>query len=120
MTTTYGKIWGCTSAIFSKNNVEIHRIKGVKGGRSSTHKHTAKFSMFWVEAGSVKISIEKNEYKLIDSTTLKQAESTIIKPGEYHYFEILENNTICYEIYWVEIDPDDISRRDCGSCSTAP
>ncbi len=110
-----GKLWGTTSKIFSKNNVEVHRITGIKGGASSDHKHTYKSSMFFVEAGSIAVLIEKSDYPLIDKTILHPGQSTTIKPGEYHSFEILEDNTICYEFYWVELDSNDIQRRNCGS-----
>ena len=38
---------------------------------------------------------------------------TVAKPGTYHRFKALED-TICYEIYWVELDPSDIERDDVG------
>ena len=110
-----GKVWGQTSKIFEENNVEIRRIMGIKGGKSSTHRHLAKLSMFFVETGSIAIYIEKNDYKLVDRTVLKAGQSTIIKPHEYHHFEVLEDDTVCYEIYWVKLDGTDIERRDCGS-----
>jgi quercetin dioxygenase-like cupin family protein len=110
-----GKIWGQTSLIFHKNNVEIHRIEGIKGGKSSNHTHKSKISMMFVEKGCIAIYVEKNNYKLVDKTILTDGQSTIIMPEEYHYFEILEGGTICYEIYWVEINPEDIIRKDHGS-----
>jgi quercetin dioxygenase-like cupin family protein len=110
-----GKVWGHTSPIFSKNNVEIHRILGKKGGRSSTHKHCSKHSMFQVESGIIKVVIEKNSYELTDITVLHAGESIVINPDEYHYFEVLEDNSVAYEIYWVEIDVNDIERRDVGT-----
>jgi quercetin dioxygenase-like cupin family protein len=110
-----GKIWGSTSRIFSKNNVEVYRIFGKKGGKSSAHKHVYKMSSFFVEQGSIVIETEKNDYNLVDRTTLKAGQSTTIKPGEFHSFEILEDETICYEFYWVELNSDDIIRKNCGS-----
>ena len=110
-----GKCWGTTSTLFNKNNVEIARIVGKAGGRSSTHKHKSKMSQFYVERGSIAVVIEKLDYELIDRTVLLAGQSTIIKPEEFHYFEILEDDTVCYEFYWVQIDPDDIIRKNCGS-----
>jgi len=109
----YGKIWGQTQLIFSINNVEIHRIEGKTGGVSSLHKHISKHSMIFVESGIVKISIKKNDYDLIDETILRQGQCTTIEPTELHKFEIIED-AICYEIYWVTLDPLDIIREDCG------
>jgi quercetin dioxygenase-like cupin family protein len=113
--TISGKCWGTTSTIFSKNNVEVARIVGKAGGKSSTHKHKSKISQFYVERGSIAIVTEKLDYNLADRTVLLAGQSTIIKPEEYHYFEILEDDTVCYEFYWVQIDQEDITRRDCGS-----
>lgn len=110
-----GKIWGCTSKLFSKNNVEVHRIEGSRGGRSSMHMHTTKWSMFFVERGKIAVEVEKTDYDLTDRTILGAGQSTILKPGEYHRFEVLQPGTVCYEIYWVELDPNDIVRRDVGS-----
>ena len=112
-----GKIWGQTSLLFSANNVEINRIEGKKGGISSVHKHTFKYSMFFIESGIVKITIKKNDYNLIDETILKNGQNTIIKPEEWHNFEIIED-AIFYEIYWVTLDPNDITRSNCGSITT--
>lgn len=110
-----GKVWGTTSKIFSKNNVEIHQIFGYAGGKSSIHRHTSKWSMFFVERGSLRILIEKNDYPLTDVTSLMPGQSTIIRPNEYHSFEIGEEGTIAYEIYWTELNPDDIERKNCGT-----
>jgi len=110
-----GKVWGCTSKLFSKNNVEIFRIVGKTGGKSSMHKHSHKYSMFFVEKGRIKVVIEKNDYDLVDETILEPHQSMTIKPEEYHRFEVLDNDSICYEIYWTELDTNDIIRRDCGS-----
>jgi len=108
-----GKVWGKTSALFEKNNVEIHRIEGKLNGYCSKHKHACKFNMFFVEKGILKIKIWKS-YGLVDETVLKQFESTIVKPGEMHQFVVMEDGTVCYEIYWTEIDPTDIQRENVG------
>ena len=110
-----GKVWGFTSKIFSKNNVEIHRIVGLNGGKSSMHRHTSKWSMFFVERGGLQILIEKNDYPLTDKTFLIEGQSIIIRPNEYHSFEIMEPGTVAYEIYWTELNPDDIERKNSGT-----
>lgn len=110
-----GKIWGYTSKLFSKNNVEVHRIVVEHGGTSSLHRHTAKWSMFLVERGTLKIRIEKNDYPLTDITLLDAEQSIVIRPNEYHSFEGIAEETIAYEIYWTELNPDDIERKNCGT-----
>lgn len=108
-----GKVWGLTSSIFNKNNVEIHRLEIQKGGYSSKHKHAHKYNLFYVESGELEISIWKNDYDLKDVTILHSNDSCIISPNEFHMFKANED-TICYEIYWVEISEGDIVRDNCG------
>lgn len=107
-----GKVWGQTSKIFGENNVEVHRIDAHEGGYSSMHMHAHKVSMFYVERGLLEVTIEKS-YGLTDVTLLEAGQSTTIQPGEYHKFRAFKDS-VCYEIYWVTLDPKDIIRRDSG------
>lgn len=113
-----GKIWGSTSPLFYKNNVEINRIEGKKGGFCSKHYHRSKFNLFFVESGKLKITIWKS-YGLADETILGPMQTTIVKPGQYHQFEVLED-CVALEIYWTELDPDDIERESCGGIDFEP
>ena len=106
-----GKVWGTTQPLFNKNNVEIHRIETNKGGYCSKHKHQYKYNCFYVEKGKLKITAWKNDYNLVDITILSTGEATTVPPGEHHVFEALEDS-VCYEIYWVEISESDIIRED--------
>lgn len=108
-----GKIWGETQEIFKNSNFEIHRIEAKRGGFSSVHRHVHKFNGFYVEKGSMKITIYENDYDLVDETIIRKGDLTFVKPGRYHKFEALED-TICYEIYWIELDHDDIERKNVG------
>jgi len=110
-----GKVWGLTSHLFGKNNVSIHRISVNPGGYCSKHKHNHKYNMFFIEKGTLDIEVWKNDYNLMDTTSLKEGEHTIIKPKEFHRF----NNTsakeaIVYEIYWTELLESDIVRENVG------
>ena len=111
-----GKIWGSTSEIFNKNNVEVHRIVGNFNTYCSKHKHEHKFNMFFVESGSITIQIWKNDYELIDETILQNGESCIVAPGEYHKF-VVNKDCVAYEFYWVEINSKDIVRESVGGVS---
>lgn len=51
----------------------------------------------------------------MDETILTIGDSIVIKPNEYHSFEILTMGAIAYEIYWTELDPNDIERKNCGT-----
>lgn len=108
-----GKIWGDTTEIFTKNNVEIHRINIKKDCCCSKHKHNFKFNAFFIEKGSLKIKTWKKDYPLVDETIINAGEMTLVKPGEFHQFISLED-TIAYEIYWTEISSEDIERETCG------
>jgi len=113
MNNIQGKIWGETESIFNKNNVEIHRIEIEKGGFCSEHKHEYKYNAFFIEKGKLKVKIWKNDYDLVDETVVITGQMTTAKPKEFHSFEALEH-TIAYEIYWVELDSQDIKRKNVG------
>tara|TARA_Y100000034_G_scaffold113522_1_gene148635 strand:- start:410 stop:754 length:345 start_codon:yes stop_codon:yes gene_type:complete len=108
-----GKVWGITSEIFNKNNVAIHRIEGKKDGYCSKHKHVNKYNIFFVESGILEIEIWKNDYDLVDKTTLSPGQSTCIPPGEYHRFHVLKD-CVALEIYYTELSPNDIVRENVG------
>lgn len=109
-----GKVWGNTQNIFSKNNVSIHRIEIQPGGYCSKHKHQHKWNAFYVEKGSLIVKVWKNDYDLIDESFLKAGEGIHIKPGEYHQFICPDVNTVVYEIYWTELNENDIVRENVG------
>jgi len=113
MSVKNGKVWGENQPIFLKNNVEINRIIAKAGYRCSIHLHDHKHNMFYVESGSVHVDVQKNDYDLTDTTVLRAGDSTCVGYGEYHHFLALEDS-IVYEIYWVELSADDITRKDCG------
>lgn len=108
-----GKIWGLTQNIFLHNNVQIDRIKAKSGGYSSKHKHFYKYNMFYIESGEVDIYVWKNDYDLIDITTLTTNQSTVVKPNEYHKF-LAKKDSVIYEIYWTELNVEDIDRTNVG------
>ena len=114
-----GKVWGHTSHIFGKNNVSIHRIEIEPGGFCSKHKHEHKHNLFFLESGEIEVHVWKNDYDLVDVTTLyRNGDSTTVKPGEYHMFKSTSNGTsIVYEIYWTEINEGDIVRENHGGKS---
>ncbi len=109
-----GKIWGATQELFHKNNVEIHRIEIQKNTRCSKHKHEHKYNIFFVESGKILVKEWKNDYNLIDETILTVGEICSIKPGNFHEFHGLEDS-IVYEIYYVELNTQDIIRENTGS-----
>jgi quercetin dioxygenase-like cupin family protein len=109
-----GKIWGYTQQLFNNNNVEIHRIFINKNTRCSKHKHEHKYNIFFVESGKILIKEWKHDYELIDETILNDGEMCSIQPGHFHEFHGLEDS-IVYEIYYVSLDTNDITRENTGS-----
>lgn len=113
-----GKVWGQTSPLFCQNNVEIHRIIGKKGGFCSYHVHHSKYNRFFMESGVLKVTVRKDYGSgvLEDVSVIGPGEQTTVSPGDFHRFEVIED-CVCYEIYWVELDPDDIERETIGGVS---
>jgi len=105
------KIWGDTFLIEANPSLEFHRIKIKAGGVCSKHIHKQKWNGFFVESGKLKVRVWKNT--LIDETILTAGQYTKVKPGEYHQFEALEN-TVAFEIYWAELNHEDIQRETVG------
>jgi quercetin dioxygenase-like cupin family protein len=109
----YGKVWGITQQLFNKNNVAIHRITINKGSSCSEHYHDYKYNMFYIEKGKLLIKHWQTDYDLVDETILEDGESSTIPPKHFHQFIALED-TIAYEIYYVELSDNDINRKTCG------
>lgn len=110
-----GKIWGSTESLFNCNNVELHRIEGKSGGYCSTHQHQHKFNMFYVEKGVLLVTIYRKDagQEIEDVTVLKENQSTIVEPGLFHKFEVIED-CVAFEIYWTELNTEDIIRKNVG------
>lgn len=106
-----GKVWGATSKLFNKNNVEVHMITVKKGGFCSIHKHDHKHNMFVVLKGSIIIHEWKNDLK--DTTLLACGDHGTIPPGNFHQFEAPVDAQVL-EIYWISLDSCDIIRKTIG------
>ena len=113
-----GKFWGSTSPLFNKNNVEINRIAANKGGFSSVHKHKAKYNLFFVESGKLQIVTWKDPSGNPDTTELKHGDTCTVAPGLFHQFKVLED-CVAYEVYWTELDVNDIERKNSGGLINA-
>lgn len=110
-----GKVWGKTSCLWRNQQVEVHRIQALEQGYCSQHQHVHKYNMFYVLSGRLAVDVWKPG--LIDTTILGPGEMTIVPPGEEHRFRALEF-TDALEIYWVELNPFDIKRKDTGGLGT--
>ena len=107
---TQGKVWGKTQLIFTRNNVSVHRVQVAAGGFCSKHRHLAKYNLFFVESGRLRVTIYEDSR--ID-TDVGPGETTEVPPGRLHRFEAL-TDCIAYEIYWTILDENDIERHESG------
>jgi len=111
----FGKVWGETRPVLMKPQIEIHELFIKAGGFCSKHHHVSKFNMFYVVSGQLRIKTWKS-YALIDETILSAGQSTVQAPGENHQFEAL-TDVRCLEIYWAELNHDDIVRENVGGAN---
>lgn len=102
------KSWGFTQEILKHNNVSIHRIEINKGHSCSKHYHEFKYNTFYVENGSIKIQQWDNTNNICE-IILYSGQIHNIPPKKYHKFIGLEDS-IVYEIYYVELGDQDIVR----------
>lgn len=105
------KVWGCTELVWEGANVEVHRIFAKSSGYCSEHYHEHKYNLFFVESGLLEITIFRDNVN--DVTLLGPSERSVVAPKEMHMFRALED-TVAYEIYWVNIEKEDIIRRTTG------
>lgn len=108
---TQGKVWGQTRCIFASTFCAVHRIVGRATGYCSVHTHRHKFNRFYVEAGALRIRQWRGNP---DETVIREGEVCDIPPGVAHQFEVMEDGTVAYEIYWVELEESDIERTTQG------
>jgi len=119
-----GKYWGTTRRVFFQNNVEVHYLEIDDGGYCSEHKHEHKFNRFIMIEGRLKVvSWKSGDDEEPDFVYLNPGDECTIKPEIYHKFENANTDGgICrvIEIYWTELNPDDICRRLVGGCDPRP
>jgi mannose-6-phosphate isomerase-like protein (cupin superfamily) len=108
-----GKCWGETWRVFAGAGVEVHRLAVLPWMRCSRHRHAHKFNLFHVESGRLRVHVEA-PYGLTDVTELMAGESMTVPPGLWHWFESTELHAFALEVYWTELDAEDIERADHG------
>lgn len=106
-----GKVWGTTQAVFKNETCQVELLRLKKGFKCSQHKHGFKMNLFHVVSGKLRIRTLKDG--LEDETVLTAGQSTTVKPGDRHRFEVLVPS-IVLEIYWVRLSCEDIMRDDTG------
>jgi len=110
-----GKIWGTTEPLLITPAVEIHRIMVHKGYKCSEHIHQYKWNAFYCIGGRITICVRKNDYDLVDRTTLEAGDFTTVAPNEYHWFETDGHWAHALEIYYPQHITEDIVRKSVGA-----
>jgi len=115
MANKYGKVWGTTFPLLVTPTIEIHHAF-IKGNfKCSEHKHEFKWNGFFCISGTINIHVRKNDYELVDITTLYAGDFTSVRPNEYHWFETSEEDEAeILEIYYPQHITDDIVRKTVG------
>ena len=124
---TDGKVWGISRLLLQTGAIEIHRITVDEGGFCSKHRHQSKQNAFYVLSGKLEISrwkkgmtdrtmLHENEVLV---TSLHENELCVIPPGEYHLFRAAEKSEVL-EIYWSELNHEDIERATVGGRTRHP
>lgn len=109
-----GKVWGSTETVISTPLFAAHRLSISANSECSLHVHRKKWNAFVVLAGVLYIDVEKNDYKLTDTTRLTAGEMTTVAPGEYHRFRTMAAPCEAYEFYYLDSLSDDIDRKNVG------
>jgi len=109
-----GKIWGDTESLLITPMIEVHRININPNMQCSMHKHEYKWNMFYCIKGTLEIHTRKNDYELVDITTIKSGEWTTVAPNEFHKFVSKDNHVQALEIYYLNPIMQDIVRETVG------
>ena len=112
------KIWGYTHKIFERPTLEMHDLWVEKGGYCSAHEHAGRWNWFYVYAGMLEImEWPDHDFAKPLTTTLRPGDSYSVRPGAPHRFKALESTRLL-ELYWAEMDPNDIIRHEPGGMAT--
>lgn len=108
-------MWGETLPLLITPTIEVHKVTIGPQTKCSLHKHRYKWNGFYVISGTLIIEVHKNDYDLVDKTTLVAGEFTTVKPSEFHRFANPGPDQVqALEIYYLEPLSEDIIRAGCG------
>lgn len=114
-----GKAWGETECVIASPTFELHKLRIKPNHKCSLHRHRHKWNAFVVVSGTLFVDVVKQDYPLVDTTTLRAGEQTAVRPGEHHRFRTGKQWCVAYEMYYLEALSDDIDRKDHGGVCTA-
>ncbi len=93
MVSVENKRWGKTSLLFSTPSASFHALECVEGC-SSIHRHLHKFNHFYVVSGCIAVSVYTDEREQERTSFLRAGEHTMVDPGVWHQFTVVEPGTM--------------------------
>lgn len=106
------KTWGEKYNIFQNDLCEVSILYLQPNQRCSWHTHRAKFNKFYVIGGELYIKLDNGVSKVVSS--LREKDSFVTRPGEFHEFQTHDKPAIVLEIMYVKYDENDIQREIIG------
>jgi mannose-6-phosphate isomerase-like protein (cupin superfamily) len=102
------KSWGEKVNIFINDLCEVSVLSLKPMQRCSWHRHQAKFNLFYVVDGHIRI-------KTADGVAnVAKGQIFTTRPGEWHEFQSTEQPAQVIEVMYVQYDAGDIERRVIG------
>jgi len=108
-----GKAWGSTATVYN-GAVDVEHLDIEADGYCSIHMHKHKSNLFYVIKGLLEIRVEKSDQGLIDTTMLREGQTMVVAPGQYHQF-IARTDVIALEVYFTELSEDILRKSSGGS-----
>lgn len=106
------KVWGTKYILRQDSTHSTALLRLEQNWRCSWHYHNQKYNLFFVVSGIVRIVTQEidNSFK---ETLLKENESLIVPPNQYHEFQVVQDSVMIEEMF-VEYDGQDIIRDNHG------
>lgn len=105
------KIWGERWLVRKDSTHAVSGLLIKAGYRCSWHVHETKFNIFVVLRGQIRLIISEMGKRV--PVVLKAGESFVIKPGQWHEFQGVEDAIVIEEMF-VKYDESDITREIVG------
>lgn len=106
------KIWGERWLIREDSTHAVSFLSIREGYECSWHRHDAKYNLFVVLSGMLTLRVE--ELGEIRERNICSGEEFTVKPGQWHKFQCISENTTAIEEMYVEYDESDIIRESKG------
>lgn len=109
------KLWGWTQTLLLTESAHVAYAVLHEGGFSSRHYHDKLWNRFYVVQGTLQVLVYRNNK--VEWVELGAGQALDIEPGVEHRMLAVTNCELI-EAYWteydVDVDPEDIVRKDNG------